>query len=118
MAAKKRARTREIPVTIRTGDLEVEDRLRDHIVDRIAARLARRGGSIHRVSVRLEDLNGPKNAPGIRCAVKVVIDRHESVMVEFVDVDPRTAFNRAIDAAERALRRGRERVRAVRRRAG
>lgn len=120
MAAKKRARSQarppEVPVTIRTGDVDVDVRFRDYILRRVSTRLVKFGSAIHRVSVRVEDLNGPKNAPGMRCAVKVVITRHESVMVEVVDVDPRTAFDRAIDAAERALRKSLDKVRTVRRR--
>ncbi len=121
MAARKRtraqARSREVPVTIRTGDVDVDDRFRDYILSRVSTRLVKFGNAIHRVSVRVEDLNGPKKAPGMRCAVKVVVTRHESVMVGVVDVDPRTAFDRAIDSAERALRKSLDKVRTVRRNA-
>jgi ribosome-associated translation inhibitor RaiA len=116
MAAKKKQARREIPVTIRAGNIETDEALHDYILDRVSTRLARYHGTLHRISVRLDDLNGPKNSPAHRCALKVTIDRHESVMVEMVDAAPRMAFDRALDSAERAFKRSREKVRSKARR--
>lgn len=107
---------REIPVTIRAGNIETEEALHDYMVGRISQRLARHHGALHRITIRLDDLNGPKNAPAHRCALKMTIDRHESIMVEMVDAAPKVAFDRALDSAERAFKRSLEKVRTKARR--
>jgi hypothetical protein len=115
--APRRARAdREIPVTIRAGNIETEEALHDYMVGRISSRLARHHGALHRITIRLDDLNGPKNAPAHRCALKLTIDRHESIMVEMVDAAPKVAFDRALDSAERAFKRSLEKVRTKARR--
>ena len=104
------------PVVIREKGVVLEDSLRDYIRQRVGFKLGKFAESIERVSVRLEDLNGPKGSPAERCALKVVITRHESVMVEVVDAEYRVAFDAALDAGERAVRRTLERVKTKARR--
>jgi ribosome-associated translation inhibitor RaiA len=106
-----RTDTLTTPVTVRARGVEVDDALRDYIHARTGFKLGKFAESIERVSVRLEDVSGPKGAPSRRCAVKVVVTRHESILVQVVDSDHRPAFDNAMDAAERAVRRSLERVR-------
>lgn len=115
-APRRANAAREIPVTIRAGNIETEEALHDYMVGRISSRLARHHGALHRITIRLDDLNGPKNAPAHRCALKMTIDRHESIMVEMVDAAPKVAFDRALDSAERAFKRSLEKVRTKARR--
>lgn len=118
VAKEKRGRTisPETPVAIRARGVEIEDELREYIHQRAGFKLGKFATRIDRISVRLEDINGPKGGPDSRCAVKVVLSRHESIVVEVVEADYRLAFDRAIDTSERAVRRALERVRAVARR--
>lgn len=98
------------PVAIRTRGVEVDDTLRAYIHKRCGFKLGKFARSIERVSIRLEDVSGPTGAPGRRCAVKVSLAAvHESVLVQVVEADPRAAFDAAIDATERAVRRTIER---------
>ncbi len=104
------------PVALRASGVEIDDQLREYIHVRCGFKLGKFAERIERVSVRLEDVNGPKGGASRRCAVKVVVTRHESVVVEVVDVDHRAAFDHAIDSAERAVRRSLDRVRVKARR--
>ncbi len=110
-ASRGRTDAPTTPVALRASGVEVDDALRAYIHVRCGFKLGKFAERIERVSVRLEDVNGPKGGASRRCAVKVVLTRHESVVVEVVDVDHRAAFDHAIDSAERAVRRSLDRVR-------
>jgi ribosome-associated translation inhibitor RaiA len=99
------------PVAIRARGIEVDAALDDYIHERCGFKLGKFAEAIDRISVRLEDVGGPKGAPSMRCAVKVVLSRHESIVVEVVEGDHRGAFDHAIDATARAVNRAREKGR-------
>ena len=105
------------PVAIRARGIEVDEVLDAYIHERCGFKLGKYAEAINRISVRLEDIGGPKGAPSRRCAVKVVMSRHESIVVEVVEGDHRAAFDHAIDATARAVNRARDRGRAKARRA-
>ena len=119
-SASKETRGRTVspntPVAIRARGIEVDDDLREYIHQRAGFKLGKFAAQIDRVSVRLEDINGPKGGADCRCAVKVAVTRHESVVVEVVDENHRVAFDHAMDATERAVRRALERDRTKARR--
>jgi ribosome-associated translation inhibitor RaiA len=119
-AVSKEARGRtissETPVAIRARGIEVDDELREYIHQRAGFKLGKYAPQIDRISVRLEDINGPRGGADSRCAVKVALSRHESVVVEVVDENHRLAFDHAMDATERAVRRTIERDRKIARR--
>lgn len=119
-AVTKEARGRtvspETPVAIRARDGGVDDALRDYVHQRTGFKLGKFAPRVDRISIRFEDVNGPKGGTDSRCAVKVTLTRHESVVVEVVEADYRLAFDHAIDACERAVRRTLERVRSKARR--
>jgi ribosome-associated translation inhibitor RaiA len=106
----------DTPVSVRARGVEVDQELRDYIAVRAGFKLGKFATSIERISVRLEDISGPKGAPAQRCAIKVVLSRHESIVVEVVDTDHRTAFDHTIDSVERAVRRSLDRVKTKARR--
>ncbi|MEX2182517.1 MAG: HPF/RaiA family ribosome-associated protein [Gemmatimonadaceae bacterium] len=106
----------ETPLALRARGVEVDDALRDYIHQRAGFKLGKYAPIIERATVRLENVSGAKGAPACRCAVKVVITRNESVVVQVVEYEHRAAFDRAIDAAERAVRRAVERVKSKARR--
>lgn len=104
------------PVAIRARGVEVDEALDEYIRERCGFKLGKFAVAIDRISIRLEDVGGPKGAPSMRCAVKVVLSRHESVVVEVVEGDHRSAFDHAIEATARAVNRTRDRDRAQARR--
>jgi ribosome-associated translation inhibitor RaiA len=107
----------ETPLAIRSKDAEVDAELREYVAKRTGFKLGKFATAIERITVRFEDLNGPKKgSPADRCAIKVVISRLESVMVEVVDHEPRTAFDKCIDSVERAVRRALEKPKSKARR--
>lgn len=108
--ARGRTDTAATPVALRSRGVDIDDAFRAYVHARCGFKLGKYAETIERISVRFEDVSGPKGAPSRRCAVKVVITRHESVVVEVVDADSRAAFDRAIDSTERAVRRALERV--------
>lgn len=60
---------------------------------------------IERVSVRFENVSGPKGAPQRACRIKIVLPSSASVLVEVQEPLARVAFDEAADAAEKAVRR-------------
>lgn len=116
-AVRGRTDSPETPLAVRAKDVEVDADLRAYVAKRAGFKLGKYAPAIERITVRFEDLNGPKKgAPADRCAIKVVISRHESVLVEVVDASPRTAFDNCIDSVERAVRRALEKTKTKARR--
>ena len=80
----KRSRGRtaieDTPVTTRSRvPLAVEDRRR--IEARLRRALAPFGTRIERATIRFEDVNGPRQGVGMRCAIKVVFSGSDSIIV-------------------------------------
>jgi len=116
-AERGRTDSPETPLAVRAKDVEVDAALREYVAKRAGFKLGKFAEAIERITVRFEDLNGPKKgSPADRCAIKVVISRHESVLVEVVDTDPRAAFDKCIDSVERAVRRALEKTKSKARR--
>lgn len=106
MPRSSRSKSRPTPLALRTKDVEINEALREYVAKRVGTKLGKFASAIERVTVRFEDLNGPKKgSPADRCAIKVVITRHESVLVEVVAHEPRAAFDVCIDSVERAVKR-------------
>lgn len=92
--------------------LEIRDEDRDHIRRKIPVKLKNFASAIERVSVRLEDANGPRGGVDKVCRVKVVLRSHPSVVVEARHTLLRGAVDNALTAAQRAVRRTVQRHRA------
>lgn len=84
---------------------------------RIRTQLARRighaAGLVERISVRFEDVNGPKGGVDIVCRIKVVMSGRPSLIVEKRADSHATAFAQAVTAVSTAVRReqGKHRLR-------
>jgi ribosome-associated translation inhibitor RaiA len=101
------------PLALRTSGLSVDPELREHLNRRLGWRLGKFAPRIERLTVRFEDVNGPRGGRDVTCRIKVVIAGLPSVVVSELARDAREAFDRADDRIERAVRRaiGRGRAR-------
>ena len=102
--------------------VRIDDETRAQIRARLARKLRKHAAQIERVSLRLDDLNGPRGGVDIVCKIKVVLPGLPSIVAEERAADVRDAAVRAGDVVERAVRRAlsragrsaRERSRAAR----
>jgi hypothetical protein len=79
--------------------------LRDRILRRLGARLGKFAVHIERLTVRFEDVNGPRGGIDVRCTIKVVISGLPSVVVTELAKTTAEASDRAGDRVERVVRR-------------
>jgi ribosome-associated translation inhibitor RaiA len=100
-----RSTTRETPLHVRSRGFELDDGLRDYIRDRTAFKLGKYALSITRITVRIVDVAGPTGAPTWSCRFKIVLPTQPAVAQSVEASSPKAAFNSAVDATERAVRR-------------
>jgi hypothetical protein len=93
------------PVAVRTSGLDVEPELRERIQERLGLRLGKFAAHIERVTVRFEDVNGPRRGIDVACKLKIVLSGLESVVVAELAGSAAEAFARADHRAERAVKR-------------
>ena len=102
----------ETPLTIRARGVELTDAARDYIESRAGFRLSRFARPIERVSVRFDRVRSVgASAPSIRCRIKIVVSRLQSVVVEGTARTVEMAFGDALDAGSRWVNHLRERRR-------
>lgn len=80
----------------------------DLVRSRLARQLRHEGTLVERVTVRFEDVNGPKGGVDTMCRIKLVLAHRPSLLVEKLDTSAGPAFARALAAAGTAIRRVRE----------
>lgn len=112
-AAKRGSATelRQVPVHIRSvGDeLGPDDQL--YIRRKLGTRLGKFASSIERVSVRTQDVNGPRGGIDRVCRIKVAMSGLPSVVFESRDATVNAAVDEALVGVERAVRRAVQRRR-------
>jgi ribosome-associated translation inhibitor RaiA len=84
---------------------------RDYVRNRLGEKLRKHARSIERISVRVEDMNGPRGGVDQACRVKVVLTGLPSVVVETRSAKLSDAVDAAVLGIERAVRRSLERRR-------
>lgn len=101
------------PVTayIRGVGVELEPEDRTYIRRKLGMKLGRFARSIERVSVRIEDVNGPRGGIDQVCRIKVVLKGLPSVVFEGRDASVNAAVDRALAGTERSVRRSLQRRR-------
>lgn len=92
-------------ITIKAHDFTLTKALKEHTKNRVHAHLSRYGERIQQVSVRLDDINGPRGGADKRCQIQIVIAGLPSVNVEDIEADMYIAITRAVDRASRAVKR-------------
>ena len=98
-------------IDIQTLGFTLTDALREHTHSRLGFSLAHGAESIHRVTVRLSDINGPRGGADKRCHIHVAVAHQADVVIEDIQADMYVAINHATDRAGRALARQIERQR-------
>ena len=101
----------ETPANIRVTGLSLYEDDRAYIRQRLGEKLGKYADSIERVTVRLEDVNGPRGGVDQACRIKVVLSGLPSVVVEHKAASLKPALTGAITSVERAVRRTVERRR-------
>jgi CBS domain-containing protein/ribosome-associated translation inhibitor RaiA len=91
------------------GELDRDDRA--YIRRKLGMKLGKFAPSIERISVRVEDVNGPRGGIDQLCRVKVVLSGAPSVVFESRDASLQTAIDAALAGAERGVRRSLKRRR-------
>jgi ribosome-associated translation inhibitor RaiA len=92
------------PLHIRGHHVEIDPSVERYVRERTSRKLAKFAHEEQRITVRFEDLNGPKGGIAVACRIKIVIPAAPSIVVEDRAAGLRDAFDLAIDNAERALR--------------
>ena len=92
------------PLHIRGHHVTVGPALERYVRDRTSRKLGKYAYEEQRLTVRFEDLNGPKRGIDIACRIQIVVPAAPSIVVEERAATPRDAFDLAIVNAERALR--------------
>ncbi len=113
-ATSGRTEAPETPLHVRVSGVHLDESTRDRIHARVGRKLGKFAHHIERASVRLFDVNGPRGGEDAGCRMKVVLSGTPSVVAERTAKTPTAAFDRAVDSAERAVRKAVSRVDAPR----
>lgn len=100
-----RTKAPDVPAHVRVFGVDLEKAERDFIRRKLGMKLGKFAESIERVSVRVEDVNGPRGGVDQSVRVKVVLSGLPSVVFEARDAAREAAVNGALAGVERAVRR-------------
>lgn len=97
------------PLTLRSPE-ELGEGFEQRVRTQLASRMEHATGMIERVTVRFEDVNGPKGGLDIACRIKVVLAGYPSIVVDKRGESHEIAFSRAADAVGEAVNRLHDKV--------
>lgn len=98
------------PLTIRMSGSPLSDELDHTIRNRLSRRLGKFARHIERVTVRFEDVNGPRGGVDVVCRAKVVLSGMPSAVVSGQAETEDGAFTEVADALTRSVRKTLERA--------
>lgn len=90
---------------IRSRGFDLTGPLRIHTERKLAFAVSRFAPHIGTITVRLEDLNGPKGGEDKRCRMDARLEGQQAVVAEAVDADLYTAIATAAERLGRAVAR-------------
>ena len=90
---------------VRVLGVELGERERSYLRRRLGRKLGKFATSIERVSVRVDDVNGPRGGIDQSCRIYVVLIGLPPVVIERRDASLEAAIDGALTGAERAVRR-------------
>jgi ribosome-associated translation inhibitor RaiA len=105
-----------LPVHIRATQGEVAPAERDYLRRKLNTKLGKFANAVERVSVRVQDVNGPRGGVDQICRIKVVLRGLPSVMFESRHASRSAAIDLALSGTQRAVRRATQRRRTTPRR--
>jgi hypothetical protein len=100
-----RSTTKETPLVVRARGVDVDADLDAYVRRRVGFNLGKYALALSRVGVRMDNVARQKGAPAITCRIEATLPNARPVVVSETDVTSRAAFDAAVDAAERAVRR-------------
>jgi ribosome-associated translation inhibitor RaiA len=100
-----RAGANETPLDIRTHQVALDPSIEDYVRDRAGRKLGKFAVHLQRVTVRFDDINGPKHGIDIACKIKIDVEGAPALVIAETASHPRDAFDYAIDAAETTVKR-------------
>ncbi len=100
-----------VPAHIRVFGANLSKDKRTDIRQQLGRQLGKFAPSIERVSVRVDDVNGPRGGVDQLCRIKVVLSGLPSVVFEAQDASLDVAIAAALSGTERAVRRSVQRRR-------
>jgi ribosome-associated translation inhibitor RaiA len=107
-----------VPAHIRMLGANLDKDKRLQVRQKLNRKIGKFARAIERVSVRVNDINGPRGGIDQVCRIKVVLSNLSSVVVEAKDASLDVAIGRALAGTERAVRRSLQRRRMKPRKAG
>lgn len=82
---------------IRSGHVNLRPTVRDYIEERLDRSLGRIKDRISHVTIRVDDINGPKGGVDMRCHAEAHLVRSGMILADVVAGDLRTAVDEAAD---------------------
>ncbi len=87
------------------ANIRVTDSITSHVADRFTAALDNHQRQVNDVTVRLEDVNGPKGGVDMRCQATIHLRRGDPIIVEDVEDDLYAAISLTADRAKHLVTR-------------
>lgn len=100
---------------IRSGHVNLNTTTRNYIEERLNRSLGRIKDRISHLTIRVDDINGPKGGADMRCHIEVHLVRSGTILADVVAGDLRTAVDEAADRAALRIVKELNRQREVRR---
>jgi len=93
------------PVELRILGVELDEDNRYHLRRKLGTKLGKCATSIERVSIRVDDVNGPRGGVDKVCRINVVLIGLPPVVFEGRNASLEAAIDAALTGVERAVRR-------------
>lgn len=98
-------------IEIHTSKFSLTQSLREHIERRTQFTLSWAHQKLQKITLRLDDINGPKGGTDKSCRIQIPIAGSKSIVIEEIQSDLYVAIDRAFERAGRTLSRKLERQR-------
>ena len=102
-------------IELRSKGILMTDELRGFVEKKLRSALGRFRHRVHRVQLRLTDINGPKGGEDIHCLIRASLGSSQFVNINETRGDTFSAVSRASERAGRHLSRHLSRMRTKRR---